>query len=610
MARRVAFGLHSNEFCVATHGAVAATTLFPKDRILENQRNFFLAIVLSAAVLFGWSALSETWFPTPKAPMTKTTPGAPAPTVTAGAAGTGVPAPAAATPAKQDRSVVLAASQRVAIRTPQLEGSINLTGARIDDLILPRFRETTNTTSPAIRLLSPSGAADAYYAGFGWTGDGLATPGPTTIWVADGAVLTPAKPVTLRWTNPTGQTFALKFTVDANYLFTVEQAVSNGSAAPIAARSYAFVGRDGKSKDQDIWTAHVGPLGVFNGAANYDVNWETLDTAGPGGTRFNTNGGWLGFGDKYWLTALAPAKPMQIDAGFRHAAGNYQADFARVGGIVAPGTTQTESTLFFAGTKEVSALDDYEARVGIPLFGKAIDWGWFEIVEKPIFHFLHWLFRITGNFGVAIILLTFAVRGVMFPIAQRQFASMAAMRAIQPKMKAIQERYKDDKPRQQQEVMALYKSEKINPLAGCLPILLQIPIFFALYKVLILTIEMRHQPFVGWIHDLSAPDPATPINLFGLLPFTPPAILAIGILPIIVGITQFLQFKLNPTPMDATQEQVFKIMPFMLIFVMAPFAAGLQLYWMTTNILTIAQQKWLYSKHPQLKTAPPAASKT
>ncbi len=577
---------------------------------MENQRNFFLAIVLSAAVLFGWSAISNTYFPAPKPPISKPVAGAPAPVVSVSAPGTGAPAPVAAAPAKQDRAKVLAASARVAIRTPQLEGSINLTGARIDDLILPRFRETTHKESPPIRLLSPSGAADAYYAGFGWTGDGLSAPGPATVWTADAAILTPATPVTLRWTNATGQNFALKFSVDANYLFTVEQSVANAGTAPVAARSYAFVGRDGKSKDQDVWTAHVGPLGVFNGAANYGVNWASLDTAGASGTRFSTNGGWLGFGDKYWLTALAPAKPMQIDAGFRHDAGTYQADFARAVGVVAPGSTQTESTYFFAGAKEVSALDDYEERVGIPLFGKAIDWGWFEIVEKPIFHFLHWLFRMTGNFGVAIILLTFAVRGLMFPIAQRQFASMAAMRAVQPKMKAIQERYKDDKPRQQQEVMALYKSEKINPLAGCLPILLQIPIFFALYKVLILTIEMRHQPFVGWIHDLSAPDPATPVNLFGLLPFTPPAILAIGILPIIVGITQFLQFKLNPTPMDATQEQVFKIMPFMLIFVMAPFAAGLQLYWMTTNILTIAQQKWLYSKHPQLKAAPAATTKT
>ena len=249
----------------------------------------------------------------------------------------------------------------------------------------------------------------------------------------------------------------------------------------------------------------------------------------------------------------------------------------------------------------MNTLDRYEDRLGIQHFGKAIDWGWFEVVEKPIFNYLDWLFRMVGNFGVAIILLTLTIRGLMFPIAQRQFASMANMRAVQPKMKALQELHKDDKARQQQEVMALYKKEGVNPLAGCLPTFLQIPVFYALYKVLLLTIEMRHQPFVLWIKDLSAPDPLTPLNLFGLLAFTPPHFIAIGVIPILLGISMYFQFKLNPAPMDEAQKQVFAIMPWVLMFVMAPFAVGLQVYWITSNCLTIAQQRLLYARHPGMK---------
>jgi YidC/Oxa1 family membrane protein insertase len=560
---------------------------------VDNQRNMILAVVLSALVLFGWSAVSERFFPTPKPAATTT---ASAPVGNAPAVGANAPAPTSAAKV-QDRAKVIAATSRIAIRTPKLVGSINLTGARIDDLVLTAHRETVKKDSPPVRLLSPGGSADAYYAGFGWSGDGLAAPGPATIWQADGTALTPQTPVTLRWTNPTGQTFAIKLAVDANYMFTVEQSVSNAGTAPVTARTYAYVSRDGKSKDVDAWTNHVGPIGVFNGAANYSVNYEDLDTAGSGGTRFQSKGGWMGFGDHFWLAALVPPQDAGVDTGFRAGGNTYQADYALAPATIAPGTAKSVTSHLFAGAKETNILDAYEDNLGITYFGKAIDWGWFEVVEKPIFKYLDWLFRLTTNFGVAIILLTLTVRGLMYPIAQKQFASMAAMRVVQPKMKALQERYKDDKPRLQQETMALYKSEKINPLAGCAPILLQIPVFYALYKVLMLTIEMRHQPFVGWIKDLSAPDPF----FFGLFPnLGLPAFLAIGVLPIIVGITQYIQFKLNPAPMDPAQEQVFKIMPFVLIFVMAPFAAGLQVYWMTTNILTILQQKLLYSRHPVL----------
>ena len=558
---------------------------------MNNQRNMILAIVLSAIVLFGWSALSERFFPSPP-PAATTQPAANSTSIAQNNAV--VPTPAVRL---QDRTKLLASTARVAIRTPKLVGSINLTGARIDDLVLTKYRQTIEKNAPPVRLLSPGGSTDAYYAGFGWSGDGLAVPGPATVWQADGSALTPTTPVTLRWANPNGQTFAIRLSVDADYMFTIEQSVSNAGTAPVLARTYAYVSRDGISKDPDTWTAHVGPIGSFNNSVNYGVNFGDLDTAGPGGTRFQSKGGWMGFGDHFWLAALIPAQDAAVDTGFRAGGKTYQADFAATPVIVAPGTQKIVKSHFFAGAKETNILDRYEDKLGITHFGKAIDWGWFEIVEKPIFKYLDWLFRATGNFGLAIILLTLTVRGLMFPIAQKQFASMAAMRVVQPKMKALQERYKDDKPRLQQETMALYKSEKINPLAGCAPILLQIPIFYALYKVLLLAIEMRHQPFVAWIKDLSAPDPF----MFGLLPNLPiPHVLAIGILPIIVGFTQYVQFKLNPTPMDPAQAQVFKIMPFVLIFVMAPFAAGLQVYWMTTNLLTIAQQKLLYARHPVL----------
>ncbi|HWL46818.1 MAG TPA: membrane protein insertase YidC, partial [Sphingomonadaceae bacterium] len=392
--------------------------------------------------------------------------------------------------------------------------------------------------------------------------------------------------------------------IDDGYMFTVDQSVTNGAGAAVAIRAYGLVSRTGPSKDKDSYTIHNGPVSVANGVANYSVNFKNLDSAGAAGSRFTTTGGWLGFTDKYWLAALIPNQKVPVDASFRAGPnGSYQADFTSAPTVVAPGATTQASSRFFAGAKEVNLLDRYENQANVPLFSKAIDWGWFEVLEKPIFKVLDWLFRAVGNFGVAIILLTLLVRGLMFPIAQRQFASMAAMRAVQPKMKALQERHKGDRARLQQEMMALYKTEKVNPLAGCLPIFLQIPIFYALYKVLMLTIEMRHQPFIWWIKDLSAPDPLTPVNLFGLLPFTPPGFLAIGVLPILLGVTMYFQFKLNPQPMDDIQKQVFSIMPWIFMFIMAPFAAGLQLYWATTNVLTILQQKWLYSKHPALTQA-------
>jgi YidC/Oxa1 family membrane protein insertase len=557
-----------------------------------------LAIALSAIVLIGWTFVASHFFPTANPPATKIEAGKekilPNP-----AASPAADAPAAI----RDRAIVLRESPRVVIRTPLLAGSINLKGARVDDLTLTAYRETIAKNSPPIRLLSPGGSPDAYFAGFGWAGDGVALPGPDTLWTADAKELTPTSPVTLSWANPSGPTFSIRIAIDEKYMFTIDQTVANKGAAPIAIRPYALVSRVGISKDPSTWTMHTGPIGVFDGAANYKINFKDLDGAGANGMHFAAPS-WLGFSDKYWLTALAPAAGAHQDAAFRAGSGQrYQAELAGEQTILPPGKALTANQHLFAGAKEVSVLDGYERNLGITQFDKAIDWGWFYWFERPIFWVLDHLFRLVGNFGVAIILLTLIVRGLMFPIAQKQFQSMAAMRIVQPKMKALQERYKDDKTTLQQEMMKLYQAEKINPLAGCLPMFLQIPVFYALYKVLLLSIEMRHQPFVLWIRDLSAPDPLTPVNLFGLLPFEPPHMLHLGILPILLGITMWLQFRLNPQPMDEAQKQVFSIMPWVLMFVMAPFAAGLQLYWVISNTLTILQQKWLYSRHPHMKEA-------
>jgi YidC/Oxa1 family membrane protein insertase len=563
----------------------------------NDNKNFILFAVFAALVLFGWPIVTAKFFPAANPPVTKMVDGkskvVPAP-------GTSPAAEGAA--AVRDLKTVLAETpQRVQIQTSKLHGSINLKGPRIDDLVLVNYKETIAKDSAPIRLLSPAGSPEAYFAGFGWRDDGLKPPSADTVWTASSPILAPGKPVTLDAANAQGQHFRIEISVDDDYMFTIRQTVANNGAGAVPVATYGLVNRTGVFKDPDTWTVQIGPMAVYNGKADYGINFSDVDKAPE---KFTTTSGWLGFTDKYWLTALVPDKAQAFDGQFRAGANKaYQADYAINPKLLQPGQQVTQTSNFFAGAKEVRLLDRYTDKQGFTMLDYGIDWGWFRIVEKPIFYYLDWLFWLVGNFGVAIILLTITIRGLMFPIAQRQFASMANMRAIQPKMKALQEKYKDDKPRQQQEIMALYKAEKVNPLAGCLPTFLQIPIFYALYKVLLLTIEMRHQPFVLWIKDLSAPDPATILNLFGYLPFTLPHFLAIGVIPVLLGISMYFQFKLNPAPMDEAQKQVFALMPWVLMFVMAPFAVGLQIYWITSNTLTILQQRLLYARHPGMKEA-------
>ncbi len=574
---------------------------------MENQRNVILAMVLMALMLVGWDIGMRYYYPQPakSAAAAPGTPGAapsPAPTQKPNREG-GLQAPADVALEKQDLAQALAAGHRIPVDAPGLKGSINLLGGLVDDLTLARHRETLDKNSPPVRLFSPAGTPAQHYAQVGWIGqNGVAAPGPDTIWQADGAKLTPATPVTLKWTNPTGQTFAIRYAIDENYMITVTQSVSNAGAAPVAVKPFALVNRTDRTASIDTWNVHSGPIAAFDGAVTFDNNYSDVKTAGTVSPAGSAN--WIGFTDIYWLSALIPDTTngaVQPKGDFRSVSPDiFRADLIYPVATVAPGQTATQTVRLFAGAKENNVLEAYEKQ-GATNLSLSIDWGWFRWFEKPIFWLLDSLFRAVHNFGLAIILLTLIVRGMMFPVAQRQFASMAAMRAIQPKLKVIQERFKDDKQKQQQEIMALYKEEGVNPLAGCLPIFLQIPVFFALYKVLVLTIEMRHQPFYGWIKDLSAPDPLHVLNLFGLLPFNPPAFLAIGVLAILLGITMWAQFKLQPAAMDPSQQQVMALMPWMMMFVMAPFAAGLLIYWITSNLLTIAQQKYLYSRHPQLK---------
>jgi YidC/Oxa1 family membrane protein insertase len=583
---------------------------------LDN-RNLLLAVVLSGLLILGWDVGMRYFYPETAISAPAGDAAKPAATAAATAA-----APAASGAAvadlgaessaarKVDLKSALASADRVVIDTPRLAGSINLVGARIDDIVLKDYRETVKKDSGPVRLFAPEATATPYYAEFGFVTDGVRQPSNLR-WEASGNRLTPDTPVTLTHTDAAGITYAITFAVDKDYMITARQTATNRGAAAAIIQPFALVKRSSANASISQWIAHSGPIFAADEVANYDVaytcGWTLLSTCHDltEDKLFKVNGkvDWLGFTDQYWFAALVPdAGTASVD--FRNVGDKlFRADVLYQAQTVPAGKAIARSTRLFAGAKESAVLDKYEDS-GIAKFGLAITWGWFWFFEKPFLWLLRTLNGLVGNFGVAIILLTVIVRGLMFPVAQKQFASMAAMKALQPRMKEIQERFKDDKQRQQQEIMKLYKDEKVNPLAGCLPLVLQIPIFFALYKVLVLAIEMRHEPFIWWIKDLSAPDPAHILNLFGLLDFTVPAgFLAIGPLAVLLGITMWLTFKLNPSAMDPVQQQIFSIMPWILMFVMAPFAAGLLLYWVTSNLLTLAQQSYLYSRHPQLKAA-------
>jgi YidC/Oxa1 family membrane protein insertase len=565
---------------------------------VSDNRNFLIAIVLSALVLLGWSVLSDRYIakPLPPKPVIAAQPANP---VAVATDGTVVPAVGGAGQLRDrghDRGAVLRETPRVAIDTPRLSGSINLKGARIDDLVLKGYTETIAKTSPDVRLFAPSGAPNAYFSQFGWSGTDA--PPADALWTASAGRLTPATPVTLSYTAPGGTAYEIVLAVDSDYLFTATQRVRNPGATPVTVRPWGLVSHAGEGLEKDAGNLHVGPLGVVGDRLkDSEVAYKKLTDDGP--QSFPTTGGWLGITDKYWAAALIPDQKTPVVARFAKAQDDrFQTDYLSPAVVVAPGATVATTAHLFAGAKEVGVIDRYKTALGIPLFDRIVSWGWFWFIAQPIFQLLDFLFKLFGNFGVAIIGLTCIIRLIMFPIAAKQFSSMARMRVVQPKLKELQDRHKDDKPKLQTEMMALYKKEKVNPVAGCLPVVLQIPIFYALYKTLLVSTEMRHQPFVLWIKDLSVADPLTPVNLFGLLPFTPPAMIGIGLLPIILGVTMYFQQKLNPAPVDPAQKQIFALMPWVFMFIMAPYAAGLVVYWVTNNCLTMLQQWFMMRKFP------------
>ena len=567
---------------------------------MHNQRNLLLAVLLSGLLILGWDAAMGWLYPQTDSAVTQGKVDTPSEAVEARHTREGgLVDPGEIAQERADLETSLAARDRVAIDAPQIAGSVNPVGARVDDVTLKGQRESVDEDSGPVRLFSPQGTPAQHFAQFGWVGEGVTAPDAETVWQVEGGPLSPSSPVTMRWNNGEGQLFTIRLTVDDNFLITAEQTVANTGEGAVIVRPFALLNRTSRTASVSQWTLHSGPIGYFGDGVQFGPDYDELDEDGP--QEPEGRAGWIGFTDIYWLSAIVPQAGSDPTADFRALGGeHYRASLVYQPVSVAPGRQVSRTTRLFVGAKDNEVLNDYEA-AGIPGFDNAIDWGWFGVIEKPILWLLKQLYDLAGNFGVAIILLTVVVRLLMFPIAQKQFASMAAMKAVQPKMKAIQERHKDDKQKQQQEIMKLYKDEGVNPLAGCLPLLLQIPIFFGLYKVLMLSIEMRHQPFALWIEDLSAPDPAHILNLFGLLQFDVPSLIAIGPLAVLLGVTMWLTFKLNPTAMDPMQQQIFSIMPWVLMFVMAPFAAGLLLYWITNNVLTLAQQSYLYSRNPQLK---------
>lgn len=507
-----------------------------------------------------------------------------------------------------DRTQALGTAARVPIQSGTLRGSLSLQGARIDDLFLTDYREVQDDPAP-VELFRPQGMEHAYFAQFGWAGANIpgGVPGPNTPWrLTAGSTLTPTTPITLTWDNSQGLRFTRMVSVDDKYVFTLKDTVQNLGTQPITIAPYGSVQRQGVPPAAgSSHIVHEGAIGAFGKPGEYRTEQKKYkDWLKEPRIENASTGGWLGITDKYWLAALLPQQNEAVQTEFRvrDANGGQQLEANLLGAsrTIQPGATTTETQRLFAGVKRAEVLKSYEESLGLPRFVYAIDWGMFWFLTRPIFWILENVYAVVGSFGVAILALTVIVKLVMFPLANNAYASMSKMRNLQPKMEEIRKKHKDDPQKQQQEMMGLYQKEKINPVAGCLPLLLQIPVFYALYKVLTVTIEMRHQPFLGFIHDLSARDPSTVWNLFGLIPWDPSTLpvlggllggpLHIGLLAIAYGLTMWLQTAMNPPATDPMQRQIFQFMPLVFTFIMAPFAAGLLVYWAWSNILTILQQ--------------------
>jgi YidC/Oxa1 family membrane protein insertase len=572
----------------------------------ENNRNFILAIVLSIGVLFVWQYFFVPRHQPPVKPegeqSQQVEPGPPQPQGGEASSG-GAPQPGAAIAATMTREEALAQSPRIAIDTPSLKGSIALKGGRIDDLTLKDYRETVEPTSPMVVLLSPAGGPGAYYAEHGFVGGpagaDLALPTAETVWTAETqGPLTQSSPVTLSYDNGKGLKFTRTISVDDKYMFTVDDKIANGGSEAVTVYPYGLVSRHERPHVQGFYILHEGLIGVVDDGGLEEISYAHAVENPP--AIFKSQHGWLGITDKYWATVVVPEQGKAFDAKFsgtqNEGRDRFQTDYLMGPLSIPAGGTGEAKGQVFAGAKEVNTVDAYAQKYGIPKFDLLIDWGWFYFLTKPLFFALDFFYKLVGNFGLAILIVTLIIKIVLFPLANKSYVSMSKMKLLAPEMQRIKERFGDDRVRQQQAMMELYKKEKVNPASGCLPILVQIPIFFALYKVLFVTIEMRHAPFYGWIKDLSAPDPTSIFNLFGLIPWEPPHLLMIGIWPLIMGVTMWMQMKLNPAPPDPVQAKIFAWMPVFFTFLLASFPAGLVIYWAWNNTLSVIQQSVIMAR--------------
>ena len=573
-----------------------------------DYRRLFLAVFLAAIVLTAWQAFFE-WprrqqlaeFHAQQAKIESTKQVEYAKKVES------VPTDSAENP-NLSREERLALSRRLPISSNKLHGSIALKGARFDDLTLATYRETLDPASKEVVLFSPSGDAHSYLTQIGWiAGDGSTkVPDASSLWQADKVKIESGKPVALRWDNGAGVIFIITITLDDAYMFTLDQRVENNSASTINVIPYGYINRaTGTSGDIQNMIMHEGPMGIIeNGLKEIPYS----DMKSKGNQTFDTSNGWFGITDKYWLAALVPTASGSFKTTYSYYQKNnidrFQVDYMGDGLVIDAGKSATSNTRLFAGAKEIDILDSYaDGKKGapVPLFDRAVDFGMLYFMTKPLFLLLNFFYKLVGNFGVAILLLTVVVKACLFPLANAGYKSAAAMRRLQPDMAKLKENHGDDRINFQKELMALYKREKVNPASGCLPLLIQMPVFFALYKVLFVTIEMRHAPFFGWIKDLSAMDTSNIFNLFGLLPFTPPTFLHLGILPILMCATMVIQMRQQPTPPDPMQAKIIKFMPYMFLFMFASFPAGLVIYWICSNTLSIIQQAAISKKHGSMK---------
>jgi YidC/Oxa1 family membrane protein insertase len=591
---------------------------------MTDQKNTILAIALSALVLIAWQFFvglpqleKQRQEAQQKAQEQKTQAEleqVKAPTQLPGQVTT---APAAGLQLSREAAID-ASGPRVKIETPRLQGSITLKGGRIDDLALVQYRETVDPASPPIILLSPSRSPHPFYADFGWlkpSGSTAKVPDDNTVWQQEGsAALAVGRPATLVYDNGDGLEFRRTISVDDKYLFTIEDRVANKGAAPVALLPYALISRHGTPAIQGYYILHEGLIGVFGDKGEQKETYKQIEEKKS--VTFKETNVWLGMTDKYWAVTLMPETNATVQAQFSTGTvgtlKTYQTDYFGEAQTIAPGAIGATKTRLFAGAKEVavvginfpfSTIGGYNGQLGLNHFDLLIDWGWFYFITKPMFVAIDWLFKFLGNFGLAILAVTVIIKIIFFPLANKSYASMAKMKAIQPQMTEIRERFADDKMKQQQAMMELYKQQKINPLAGCLPIVIQIPVFFALYKVLFITIEMRHAPFYGWIHDLSAQDPTNIFTLFGLIHWDPTVLpiigqfLHLGVWPLIMGVTMWVQMKLNPAPPDPTQKMIFDWMPIIFTFMLSSFSAGLVIYWAWNNFLSVIQQSVIMRKN-------------